>query len=75
MMKVTTYIKMLGMDAVAKYYNNPNGNLYFRAKGTNTNYQVCDGFDLVDIQAQVVYDEWDVIFIEGSSHGTNVEVA
>ena len=73
-MKVTTYIKILGMDAVTTYYNNPNGNLYFRAKGTNTNYQVCDSFDLVDIQAQVVYGEWEVIFIEGPSLGTNVEV-
>jgi hypothetical protein len=74
-MKTTTYIKILGAKAVAKYFNNPDGNLYFKAKGTDDPFQVCDGFDLVDIQAQVVYGNWEVIFIEGPNLGTNVEVA
>ena len=42
-MKVNKYIKILGSTALEKYYNDPNGNIYFAYKGEDT-YQVVKYF-------------------------------
>ena len=72
--KINKYIQIKGAKAVDKYYNNPDGNLYYREKGTKYRFQICDGWDEMDIKIQVVYENWEVIFVEGPCM-TSVEVA
>ena len=68
-----SYVKIKGAKDVDKYYNNPDGNLYYREKGSKGPFQICDGWDNVDIKIQVVYANWEVIFVKGPCM-TGVEV-
>ena len=49
-----------------KYYNDPNGNIYFRIlEDPDSDYQVADGFDLEELKAAIVYGHIDVIYVSG----------
>lgn len=49
-----------------KYYNEPNGNLYFRmVEDSNSDYQVVDGFDLDELKAAIAYGHIEVIYVSG----------
>ena len=65
--KINKYVQIKGGKAVDKYFDNPDGNLYYREKGSKGPFQICDGFDAMDIKIQVVYANWEVIFVEGPS--------
>ena len=73
-MKVNKYIKILGSTALAKYYNDPNGNIYFAYKGEDT-YQVVDGFLYYELNSKLCAGLIKLIYIEGPSLGINVELA
>ena len=74
-MKVNNYTKVTIANLKELYYN-PKGNLYFRIPLLNKEkYEVCEGFDFSDLYKSLIYDECELIYIEGPSLGTNVEVS
>ena len=72
-MKVTNYTKVNPAN-LKKLYENPNGNLYFAGKKENI-YQVVDGFLWWEIYKPLVASRIKLIYIEGPSLGTGVEIA
>ena len=71
-MKVNKYIK-IGLTTLKKYYNDPNGNIYFAYKGEDT-YQVADGFLYYELYNKLCAGLIKLIYIEGPSLGINVEI-
>ena len=57
-------------------YNSERGNLYFRRRkyGDKGTYEVVDCFSCEDLAAALTARTIELIFIEGPSLGTNVEV-
>jgi hypothetical protein len=72
-MKVKNYVKVLGPTAIKKYYDDLNGNLYYAGKKENT-YQVVDGFQWYELYNALAASKIKLIYIEGPSLGTNVEI-
>ena len=49
-----------------EYYNDPNGNIYFRmVESPDSDYQVADGFDLDELKAAIAYGHIEVIYVSG----------
>ena len=55
-------------------YNSERGNLYFRRPGKKKVYEVCEGFSYDELYQAMCAGECELIWIEGPSLGTNVEV-
>ena len=57
-------------------YNSERGNLYFRRRkyGDKGTYEVVDSFSEEDLTQALSARTIDLIFVEGPSLGTNVEV-
>jgi hypothetical protein len=72
-MKVTNYVKVNPAN-IKKLYENPNGNLYYAGKKEDT-YQVVDGFLWWELYTPLASGRIKLIYIEGPSLGTNVELA
>ena len=72
-MKVNKYTKILGSTALEKYYNDPNGKIYFAYNSEDT-YQVADSFLYYELNSKLCAGLIKLIYIEGPSLGTNVEV-
>jgi hypothetical protein len=71
-MKVTNYVKVNPAN-IKKLYENPNGNLYYAGKKEDT-YQVVDGFLWWELYTPLASGRIKLIYIEGPSLGTNVEI-
>lgn len=71
-MKVKNYTKVNPVN-LKKLYNDPNGNLYYAGKKENT-YQVVDGFQWWELYNALVASKIKLVYIEGPSLGTNVEI-
>ena len=71
-MKVTNYTKVNPAN-IKKLYENPNGNLYYAGKNEDT-YQVVDGFLWWELYTPLASGRIKLIYIEGPSLGTNVEL-
>ena len=72
-MKVTNYTKVNPAN-IKKLYENPNGNLYYAGKKEDT-YQVVDGFLWWELYTPLASGRIKLIYIEGPSLGTGVEIA
>jgi hypothetical protein len=72
-MKVTNYVKVNPAN-IKKLYENPNGNLYYAGKKEDT-YQVVDGFLWWELYTPLASGRIKLIYIEGPSLGTGVEIA
>lgn len=76
-MKVKNYIKVNPVNLktvdLKKLYNNPNGNLYYAGKKEDT-YQIVEGFLWSELYNALVAGRIKLIYIEGPSLGTNVEI-
>lgn len=55
-------------------FNSPRGHLYFRRIGKGSAYHQCDGWDYQELYVQLVSNKMELIWIEGSGRGLNVEV-
>ena len=55
-------------------YSSESGNLYFRQYGKNKPYEVVDDWTFEDLYDGICYEQIELIWIEGPSLGTNVEV-
>lgn len=55
-------------------YSSPRGNIYFRRPEKTNTYEVCDGFGYEELYALLSSKRVELIFIEGPSLGTCVEV-
>ena len=54
-------------------FNRTDGNLYLRTLGAEM-YEVVDDWAFEDLYDGLCYEQIELIFIEGASLGTNVEV-
>jgi hypothetical protein len=70
---VTSYTKV-NTKNVTRLYNKTNGNLYFRDTRTGKNYQVVEDFMLDELKYALKLGQVEMIWIEGPSLGTDVEV-
>ena len=65
-MKNRAIVTNVTMRNLEKYYNDSNGNIYFRMiEDSDSDYQVADGFDLEELKAAIVYGHIDVIYVSG----------
>lgn len=76
MPKIKNYIKVT-VDMVKNFWNNPNGNLYFRTTRSENPkvFEVVEGFDdYNEIRSPIVLGIIEVIWIEGPCPSAWVEV-
>ena len=67
--------KLVNPNNLKQLYNNPDGNLYFRVPLCKKRlYDVCDGFSYQELYSAVCAGECELIWIQGPSLGTGVEV-
>lgn len=61
-------IQRIGVNNIAKYYDDPNGNLYFRVlEDEESDYELMDGFSLDELRAALDYGDIEMIYVPGTA--------